>query len=107
MDTIRSRRRNRWRSKAELQRRDREVLKRIHRNYLWSMDTWGGTRCADCGVAVRPHWLCNYTASGPGFHIDGHGIDCSKVGNCKGPCDWMGKAADRVEKKLAKKFGGA
>lgn len=105
MNTIRARRRNRWRIKAELQRKDKESSAQINRSYMWSADTWGGTRCPGCGVAVRPHWLVDYTFSLPGMHFDGHGIDCSKVGNCKGECDWMGKASDRAEKKLMRAMG--
>lgn len=99
MNSIRGYRRNRWRKKARLQRLDKLALGRIHSSYMWSADTWGGTRCPDCGVAVRPRWLVDYTSSGPGFHLDGHGIDCSKVGNCKGPCDWEDKASERACKK--------
>ena len=57
----RSRRRNRWRKKLELRILDEIALKAIHKSYMFSACTWGGTRCPDCGVAVRPHWLADYS----------------------------------------------
>lgn len=56
----RTRRRQRAKHKVLL---DAIALKKICANYLWSMETWGGTRCGGCGKEVRPHWLTNL--SGP------------------------------------------
>jgi hypothetical protein len=96
----RANRRNRWRKKLELRTLDELALKSIRKSYMFSACTWGGTRCPDCGVAVRPHWLADYsgrivnTETGQVTgHFSGFGIDCSKVGNCKNrEYDWETKA---------------
>lgn len=99
--SIRGRRRNRPKIKARLRALDQEVLGRIRKSYLWSMGTWGGTRCGGCGVQVRPHWLCDLS----GFLVDennkvtGHvtafDTACKYVKKCPGERDWMEDYANK------------
>lgn len=84
MNTIRARRRNRWRQKAKLGMLDAIALNKIHDSYLHCSSTWGGTRCADCGLAVRPQHLISFVLAGPGFRAYGSYTHCGEVGNCTG-----------------------
>lgn len=49
------------RKKRKMRGKYREYLNRlafskINKNILWSIHTWGGTRCAGCGIRVS---YCN------------------------------------------------
>ena len=93
-------RRNRWRLKKHLQELDEKALNAIKRSYMWYMDTWGGTRCPNCGLAVRPHWLTNLSGHLKDGYITAFGVDCSFVKNCKGDKpDWEAKAIEKCLKK--------
>lgn len=62
---------------------------KIHENMIWSMNTWGGTRCPGCGLNCRPHhltdlsnFLVNENNKVIG-HYTAHGNACDFV-DCKG-----------------------
>jgi hypothetical protein len=107
----RSKRRNRWRLKAKLRELDQLSLNRIKQSYMASATTWGGTRCPDCGIQVRPHWL---TYHGGSTLVDEEGRwaghisttvipPCDHTSECKGyNPDWEMKSSERFERKLAR-----
>lgn len=103
----RVRHRNRWRRREELRALDAIALKRIQKSYIASSSTWGGSRCPDCGIQVRPCLLvypgCGlWTANGK---VMGHitmGVlpPCDYLKGCKGEApDWEVKASNRSERR--------
>ena len=97
MPSKRHRRRNRHRQVQALRRADERAMERIDQSPMLSMDTWGGTRCPDCGCQIRPHWLVDFSGRfGNGF-IDGH------YANHPGPCredrHWMDRAIARAARR--------
>lgn len=93
--SIRKRRRDRHKIKAQLRALDEQALTRIRKSFSWSMETWGGTRCGGCGIPVRPHWLCNlssFVTDDQGRvvgHITAFGWACDYIKNCPGEREWM------------------
>ncbi len=82
---------------------DRKVLKRVQASMLWSMNTWGGSRCAGCGLEVSPRcqldlggWLQNENGQKTGvFHAYGNACDSRLFfGQCPGENPgWMIEAS--------------
>lgn len=80
-------------------RLDKQVLKKIRGSMLWSMNTWGGDRCAGCGLKVKPRcqldlggWFENEQGQKTGvFHAYGNACDSRLFfGQCPGENDnWM------------------
>ena len=88
-------RRQRHFVKAVLRALDKKAEEVIRGRMLWSMATWGGRKCPDCGLRVRPHWLIEKDYCGPLTidnkvvgRIDAFGAPCEYVKNCQGPKDW-------------------
>ena len=90
INSIRNRRRNRWRKAAHLRSLDKAASDRICRNMLWAMSTWGGTRCPDCGIAVRPNWLANLSGPVQNGWITAFAPACGYVKKCPGRRSWQG-----------------
>lgn len=91
--SIRRRRRQRQHRKNQL---DALALKRIRANMLWSMETWGGSRCGGCGVKVRPHWLINYSGKFGNGWITAFGYACHKT-KCPGEnTNWAMEEAEKL-----------
>lgn len=94
--SIRARRRQRAYKKILL---DKIALAMIRANMLWSMETWGGTRCGGCGKKARPHWLLNYSGYYGNAWVTAFGYICHKT-KCPGEDpEWMIKAWRRQSKK--------
>ena len=89
-----------------LEKLDQDVLKRIRKSMLWSMNTWGGERCSDCGLKVLPRcqtdlggWTENEQGQKTGvFHAYGRACDSRWFfGKCPGEnSNWMMEEADRT-----------
>jgi len=98
----RQRRRDRPRQKAHLRWLDSVAKERIESSYLACAETWGATRCPDCGIGVRAHWL-GYTGHirmGNAILSVGVMPPCEKVGKaCRGEWDWEPKACQRIERR--------
>ncbi len=91
--SIRKRRRERQQRKNLL---DVIALKKIQSNMLWSMETWGGTRCGGCGVKVRPHWLVNLSGPVGSGWITAFGYACDRT-KCPGENpDWPMIEAEKL-----------
>lgn len=110
MKTKRSHRRTRHLKRLQLQKLDRQIKARINRSYIAAMETWGATRCPDCGIQVRPHWLV-YPGEGQiiedgkviGFITMGVLPPCDRAKECKGETpNWEIKASDRYCRKVAR-----
>jgi len=98
-ESKRKRRRRRWKVKQNLKALDEKALSAIRKSYMWYMDSWGGTRCPYCGLAVRPHWLTNLSGFTDYGHVTAFGVDCSLVKNCKGDKpNWEVKAIKKCLK---------
>lgn len=81
----RTRRRQRGKLRTQL---DTLALQRISQSMLWSMSTWGGSRCPDCGLKVPARFLTNLSGriklgENVGW-ITAYGSACHRVNNCPG-----------------------
>jgi len=71
----RGRRRERARGKARERHAIVAKVKRLCDNsMLFSMETWGGTRCPECGRSVPPHALFGWSYSTSDMHCHGVGV---------------------------------
>ena len=67
-------------TETELKELDNLIQEKIKRSMIWSMNTWGGSRCSACGLEVRScvqqdwsntlvdengKWAGHITATGP------------------------------------------
>lgn len=78
---------------------DQIAIAKIQRSMLWSMETWGGDRCAGCGLKVKPRcqidmggWFENEQGQRTGvFHAFGNACNSSLFfGKCPGENpNWM------------------
>jgi hypothetical protein len=85
----------RIRHKVKEHKRNLDIIAKakIQESMIWSMDTWGGTRCPGCGLNCRPHHLTNLS----NFlvnennkvigHYTAYGDACSYI-KCKGLKEW-------------------
>lgn len=83
----RSIRRNRHKHRAYLRQLDSIAKIAIHRSMLWSMATWGGTRCPGCGTTCRPHHLVNLSGNYGGVFVEAFESACEDV-KCPGEREW-------------------
>ena len=80
-------RRNRHKHRAYLRELDAITLTAIRQSMLWSMATWSGSRCPDCGTACRPHHLVNLSGNYGGVFVEAFESACKKV-RCPGEREW-------------------
>ena len=98
--TKRRYRRRRQLKKAALRELDRIAQERIDKSFRVSAETWGGTRCSGCGVAVRAHHLSGPFAAYIGAcRVSLCPTACGYI-NCPGERDdWEDNAVRRLKKR--------
>lgn len=80
-------RRNRHKQREKLRELDAIAIVKIKASMLWSMATFGGTRCPDCGTTCRPHHLVNLSGNYNGVFIEATMSACFDV-KCPGEREW-------------------
>jgi hypothetical protein len=88
----RQRRRNRHKERIRLQALDVIAAAAINKSMLWSMATWSGSRCNNCGLTCRPYHLANLSGNigGSGkeaIYIEAFDGACAFI-KCKGEKRW-------------------
>jgi hypothetical protein len=86
--TIRQQRRQRTRTRLQRQQRaDREALAAIRESMLWSMETWGGSRCPECGKETPPRAHVDISGLYGSILIDGCDIQSQYCHKDRNRCD--------------------
>lgn len=89
----RDHRRNRYKERNRLRALDLIAAAAIKKSMLWSMSTYGGSRCPGCGLTCRTHHLADLSGNIGGSGKDAIFIEafegaCAFI-KCKGEKEWQ------------------